>query len=287
MGGGNYQARRQAQLFESSVYFNHPSLESASRDLSKQFGFTLITPAEGFVAGGTPLGSPEFVANQLKGVVDRNERMFDQLKKLDPQCANLLLRQSTLPRMCYLLRTCFPGEIAASVTTFDTKVAETFFSISGLQPTEIPPVLLRAPFKAGGLGLRRLHDIIPAAQLASLQLCLPVLTRVFPPLKGYIDEVKGMKLDGAQMDTREALALRAEVADRGLHVVAWMIDMWVVLTVEGCNASLPPHPLLLLLGHYERLHADNQHFASNVTSRKNWTSTSPPICNTSPTPTHP
>ena len=55
-----------------------------------------------------------------------------------------------------------------------------------------------------------------------------MLTRVFPPLKGYIDEVKGMKLDGAQMDTREALALRAEVADRGLHVVAWMIDMWVV-----------------------------------------------------------
>jgi hypothetical protein len=39
-----------------------------------------------------------------------------------------------------------------------------------------------------------------------------------------------------------------------------MIDMWVVLTVEGCNASLPPHPLLLLLGHYERLHANNQSF---------------------------
>jgi hypothetical protein len=244
------------------VYFNRPELESAARELANQFEFSLIGPDSGIVAGGTPLGSPEFVSKQLQNVVSRNDRMFDHLTHMDPQCANLLLRQSTLPRMCYLLRTCFPGELAASVAAFDTKVVETFLSISELKLAEVPPVLLRAPFKAGGLGLRRLHDIIPAANLASLQLCLPILVRVFPPLQAYVDETRALGLSASARvsSEAEALALAREARSRGLHVASWMIEMWAALKRENCHDSLPQHPLFLLLGHYERISAHQPSF---------------------------
>ena len=93
------------------IFYNDPSLEEGCRELADTFGFTLIGPEGGFVAAGTPLGSVDFVTNQLEALTERNEHMFSQLELMDPQCANLLLRQTTLPRMGYLMRTCGPSEL--------------------------------------------------------------------------------------------------------------------------------------------------------------------------------
>ena len=81
--------------------------------------------------------------------------MFKQLRKMDPQCANLLLRQTTMPRMGYLLRT-VPWEILGPfLGMFDDHVEATFKEIAGLGD-EISSLFLQAPFRQGGLGLRHL-----------------------------------------------------------------------------------------------------------------------------------
>src|SRR4051812_47719070 len=102
------------------IYYNE--LEAECEELATVFGFSLVGPEGGIIVAGTPLGSESFIQRHLENTVERNERMFHQLEHMDPQCANLLLRQTTLPRMGYLMRTCSPFQLQPHLARFDKRV---------------------------------------------------------------------------------------------------------------------------------------------------------------------
>ena len=161
--------------------------------------------------------------------------------------------------MGHLMRT---GEIYSLVphlAWFDMRVTDTFYTFSQLSPLEIVPAKLRAPFASGGLGLRQLAPLSPAANFASLLLCLPILTQVFPDMAAYIEKVKSNPSDltwPALSDLEEAqqrsFLLAETLEDRGLPLMATMVRSWQALHTLGCRETIPAHPIDILKGFYAR-----------------------------------
>ena len=161
------------------VFYNDAALKQDAEDLAELFKFQLIGPEEGFMAAGTPIGSPDYVTKQLETLVQRNERMFDQLEKMDPQCANLLLRQTTLPRMSYLMRTCSPTELSPHLADFDARVTGCFSKFAGLDPAEVASCRARS-FSSWRPGSSSVGAVLCCCQPGILDALSPRRLRSLP-----------------------------------------------------------------------------------------------------------
>jgi len=228
----------------------------AASALAEEFGFKLIAHTEGFEACGVPLGSATYVAKALENKIDRNNRMFDHLNKMDPQCAQLLLRNCAQPRMGFLLRCVPSAEFAPFAKDFDHCVRGTFARIAGFDSRQKPVTedwyqdLLCAPFRDGGLGLRSAHSISPAANISSLLMCWPVLLKYFPKLQDLVDDFEH---EGPE---EEAEAWMFKAGEAKHFIIAWVLDAWMELNSVGCcTKSIPSHPMEFFSGFYEKLAA--------------------------------
>ena len=104
------------------LYYNHSDLEQTATELAKEFDLQLVPMEEGFEVCGVPVGATDYVKRALQGKLNRHDRLFEQLGKMDPQCANLVLRFCAQPRLGHLMR-CVPFEDLRPVTDqFDDKV---------------------------------------------------------------------------------------------------------------------------------------------------------------------
>jgi len=122
-------------LSKCSVYYTHPSLKATALELAGKHGLKVIRPQDGFMACGVPVGDPDWVQRELAVQVEKHERLFDQLKKLDPQCANLVSRQCVLPRMNFLMRTVPFNEMSPHLERFDEMIESAIRKIGELGPT--------------------------------------------------------------------------------------------------------------------------------------------------------
>jgi hypothetical protein len=224
-------------------------------ELAQRHGFRLVDTAEGIEVCGVPVGGHRWVASRLAGHVDRHERLFQQLKRMDPQCANLLLRQCVQPRMGHLLRTVPARVLQESICRFDDMIEDAFRHIGGLP--DVDSLFIRAPFSKGGLGLRPLETVSPAANIASLSLCLPELRKVAPELDRFVKELSS-KPYVLPTGLMEAEAFGHEAVDKGAPILGVLFSAWTQLWQAGLSKTIPKHPWAIVRGHYEKEAKDDE-----------------------------
>jgi hypothetical protein len=238
------------------------------RKLSNDFGIDVIEPEDGFEACGVPLGSADYVQARLQVKLERHDRLFKALTELDPQCANLLLRNSGIPRFSFLLRSVTFDEVNPFAEQFDDTVEKVFREIADLPPDLVPKKFLQVSLRHGGYGLVRQAPLAAGANLASLLLSLPILSQCFPGLDELFDDFEQGAGDEDKMEVDEGAEVpfkadtwRAAAERRGLHFVVWIIDAWERLQAFGFKeGTLPNHPMELIakpLGFFEKKAAEH------------------------------
>ena len=94
--------------------------------------------ARGFVAVGTPLGSPEYIAAHLEARLQEHQHLLDELPQLpDLQSAWLLLTFCAAPRAQHSLRTIPPSATTCYATAHDTAIAGALAALLG-EPNGLP-----------------------------------------------------------------------------------------------------------------------------------------------------
>ena len=135
----------------------------------------------GFVALGTPLGHPQFVAAHTDTRLLDEVRLLQELPLLpDLQCAWLLLAMCASPRADHLLRTLPPSLSASYARGHDDAVWRCLLALLGEEGDADPEVaaarrLALLPARLGGLGLQCAVRTAPAAYWAAWADALPVL----------------------------------------------------------------------------------------------------------------
>jgi len=237
-------------LHKCCVYYNEDSLSIPAQELAGDLDMTCVDPQQGFDACGIPLGAADYVQAQLQIKIDRNDRLFDHLREMDPQCANLLLRNAGLPRMGFLLRGVPADHLQPWANQFDDSVLRLFREIAHLPNDEQTVSMIQVHLRHGGFGLPRQAPLAPGANLASLLLALPILSAFFPGVKDLLADYKREK-DSGVIPANPADVWRTKAHDAGLNFIGALVDAWELLGhLELPPDSLPSHPMELLCGFF-------------------------------------
>ena len=111
--------------------------------------------ARGFVAVGTPLGSPEYIAAHLEARLQEHQHLLDELPQLpDLQSAWLLLTFCAAPRAQHSLRTIPPSATTRYATAHDTAIAGALAALLG-ESTGLPAAAQELAFLPTRLSDRR------------------------------------------------------------------------------------------------------------------------------------
>ena len=139
--------------------------------------------ARGFLALGTPIGHPAYVASHTDARLREEARLLQELPLLpDLQCAWLILAMCAAPRADHLdlLRTLPPDLSASYARGHDDAVWQCLRDLLG-EPDDRDPEVAAArrlallPARLGGLGLQCAERVAPAAYWAAWADALPVL----------------------------------------------------------------------------------------------------------------
>ena len=136
----------------------------------------------GFVALGTPIGHPAYVAAHTHTRLLEEARLLQELPLLpDLQCAWLLLSMCASPRADHILRTLPPDLSASYARGHDDAVWRCLLALLGEEVDDEDPEhaaarrLALPPAHLGGLGLQCAERTAPAAYWAAWVDALPVL----------------------------------------------------------------------------------------------------------------
>lgn len=232
------------------MYYNTADLSVPAQELAAELDMVCLEPELGFEACGIPLGSHDYMQDQLQRKLDRNDRLFEHLREMDPQCANLLLRNAGLPRMGFLLRGVPSDDLLPFARQFDDTVLGLFREIAHLPNDELTNAMIQVHLRHGGFGFAKQAPLAAGANLASLLLTLPILCKFFSGLEELVDEYKQERDSGVVPD-EPADTWRAKAQDAGLHFIVWLIDAWEHLCQLQLPANtLPSHPMELLCGFF-------------------------------------
>ena len=137
--------------------------------------------ARKFLALGTPIGHPAYVASHTDARLKAEARLLQELPLLpDLQCAWLILAMCAAPRADHLLRTLPPDLSASYARGHDDAVWQCLRDLLG-EPDDRDPEVAAArrlallPARLGGLGLQCAERVAPAAYWAAWADALPVL----------------------------------------------------------------------------------------------------------------
>jgi hypothetical protein len=132
------------------------------------------------VVAGIPIGTEEFQHAKLDDIVQRHSRLFSQLELMDPQTAQLITRYSAVPSLVHAARTVPQTILRPHAEAFDRRVLSVVQTILGVKDEPIAPLELQLPGHLGGSGFRATTTYAAAANVASMDLVLPLL-RIFDP----------------------------------------------------------------------------------------------------------
>jgi hypothetical protein len=153
--------------------------------------------------------------------------------------------------MNHLMRTTPCSIMSQYVAAFDHRIVDAVRETSHSDASES---YIHARNDYGGNSYRRLEYVCPAANLASLVLCLPTMCTLFPEMQTYKDHCDGLHLDDDcdVISADQAREMSAEAATAGNFIFVWLCEAWIELRLQEVRDSIPPDPRLCLTGYYER-----------------------------------
>ena len=125
---------------------------------------------EGSVVLGSPIGSLEYVTEEVNKKIDKIRNITSLLPTLkDPHYEFVLLRSCfSLPKIMYLMRTIDPMSIQQHLSEFDDVVRICLSDILGSPLGDKEWHQATLPVSAGGAGLRNAQKHAPAAYVSSV-----------------------------------------------------------------------------------------------------------------------
>ena len=191
---------------------------------------------EGVVLLGAPLGSPEFIASEVKKKVAKIEDITELLPQMeDPHTEYVLLKSClSLPKLSFLHRTVNTCQYVEHLQTFDRVNREALTRILGTPLDDQSWQQAKLPISMGGVGLRAAEDQAPAAYAASLLSSQTLVESLVggPDVEGGVDQGEGDDLQGSlspQLLAALSTAQGAEVVEAELvgltqRMISFKID---------------------------------------------------------------
>jgi hypothetical protein len=153
---------------------------------------------------GTPIGTHEYMEEQLTIQLDKYPLFLPRLIKMKPQHANYLLRLCYLPIATNLLRTVHPNDILQHARAFDTRILDTYKSINEDPLITRDHPLFELPFRHGGMAMRATVDVSPIAYFSSVVTAITTLkefdTQIHDALALMIDQDENADEDAVNAD---------------------------------------------------------------------------------------
>ena len=136
---------------------------------------------EGFSLLGCPVGSPSFCRSFVLKRVEKIRACLRRLPDLqDSQMESTLLRFClSLPKISFSLRSCPPDHIREAADSFDILIKESLADIAGGPLSDWSREKACLLVSLGGLGLRRVSLVAPAAYISSLTEAQPLISAIF------------------------------------------------------------------------------------------------------------
>lgn len=131
----------------------------------------------GLIVCGTPVGTDDYVKEEMQKVTDKHSRLHEQTRKMtDAQCQHILLRFCTCQNLNHWMRTVRPDLMQEAADAYDEESLTTLQRLlwctadsdeNTVALTELQIMQVRQHCKLGGLGLSSTALIKSAAYLAS------------------------------------------------------------------------------------------------------------------------
>ena len=130
----------------------------------------------GVILLGAPLGSEEYVKQEVEKKVEKVREISGLLPQLeDPHTEYVLLRSClSLPKLSFLLRAVDTTQLKDQLKEFDSITREGLTRILGTPLSDRPWQQAKLPVSMGGMGLRAAEDHAPAAHAASVLALQPL-----------------------------------------------------------------------------------------------------------------
>ena len=174
---------------------------------------------------GVPDGCEAYVQkwfeNKLAKTQDFLNKLAERLRP-HPQGAKMLLRLSVLPTMNYLTRCLPPSVTVPYMQRFDAMVIECMSKLISATIPDGHPARhqMRLKQSLGGLGLTSVADIAPAAYIASVVDCMPLMRAL-----GRKD-------------------IEIQNPEQGTAKVSWL-DLWCQTVLDIIKPATPDGPLVI------------------------------------------
>ena len=184
-----------ADQVDDTINFLKPKLKAIGLTLSIEKCTTIVHPnclhnisststtSQGSTILGIPMGTKEYILNQLDTKLDEYTRILHMISRMDAQLAYPLLQSCVNARPMFLLR-CIPPSLTSSFCNkFDMYMNRTIALIAGC-PTETlelhSEVIRQLPTSWGGLGIRAMQNFNKDSYLASSLYSLTFLRNNHP-----------------------------------------------------------------------------------------------------------
>ena len=188
---------------------------------------------QGIKVVGTPIGTPQYIQEFGRNVVNDEAQLLQQIPKLTSlQTAWLILYFCAVPKINHLLRTLPPTHAVGPARLHDEAILHVFTQLFGIPSPETWDQQLhnvsyecfltqaRLPHRLAGCGLRDSLRTSPAAYWASWADTLSVLQGRFPAIAGRITATLTGLANGAIHNAPTAL-VEAEEAGQRCDAAGW------------------------------------------------------------------
>ena len=187
-----------------------------------------MEPAQrGIVILGTPVGTPEFVQQQLEQKVVEHETFLQRIPELkDLQSAWLLLLFCGVARANFFLRTMGPALSHSFATRHDAQIWRCFSTLVGLGPDAVchsAKITASLPLALGSLGLRIATKLRFAAHWASWADTIKMVNERHPEVAERIIQAIG--------DRDEAPSIQAILSSQNQFGGGWIRQPSVARTL--------------------------------------------------------
>lgn len=187
---------------------------SPGQDLTRDEGWKckVISPDEGLVVLGVPVGSPRFIAEHVAKVVDSMVPLLESLQELPLQHAFLLLRYCVTSKINTLLRTCPMALTAEAAKRFDGMVWDCVRKLLAIPEDacdrgfnlERAKAVIALPLRMGGCGLAAASLSAPSAFVAGVASAYASLKALRPEWAAKMAKLfsEGIQPDSCAIDLK-------------------------------------------------------------------------------------
>ena len=144
---------------------------------------------QGLKTIGAPIGTDEFISEQVHKQCRKYPKFIPRLYKMDPECAIFILRDCHLPIATHLIRMLHPTHTIEHAHELDGDIFSAYQHLADDFDIKITDPMYFQPFKHSGLGFRSIATTAPIAYYASRLQCIRTFQLYDPTIAEHAQNI--------------------------------------------------------------------------------------------------